>query len=167
MPAQHHIDRAGEIDAQLKLFTQRAADLNLHLFALQRVDVQRAIQSDIERPVIGQPRGAGRVYRALVGVNIQHIQFCIAVDTADLEQHCAHGNVGIAGQTQLFAAKLFDIQIQRQMNIGHLRQHRLREEIFQRFTQRLFVRFGAFDFRFNYLFLGDFRHFRQRNQHSL
>jgi hypothetical protein len=51
--ARRSIYRTGQIDADFQLLAQRA-DLQLHLFAFQRVDVQRAVQRDIHRPVSAQ-----------------------------------------------------------------------------------------------------------------
>ena len=53
------------------------------------------------------------------------------------------------------------------MNVGHFRQDRLREEIFQRFAQRLFFRLRVLDLRLDDLFLRHVGHLRQRDQQAL
>ncbi|MNS08470.1 hypothetical protein D3C72_399310 [compost metagenome] len=53
------------------------------------------------------------------------------------------------------------------MNVGHLRQHRLREQVFQRLAERFFFRLWVLNFRFDDLFLRHFGDFRQGNQQPL
>ena len=53
------------------------------------------------------------------------------------------------------------------MHIGHFRQDRLREEVFQRFAQRLLFRLRVLDLRLDDLFLRHVGHLRQRNQQPL
>ena len=53
------------------------------------------------------------------------------------------------------------------MHIGHFRQDRLREEVFQRFAQRLLFRLRVLDLRLDDLFLRHVGHFRQRDQQAL
>ena len=52
--AQNHVHRAGEIDPDIQLIAQRPAHFDLHLFAFQRIDVKRAVQRDVHRPVVAQ-----------------------------------------------------------------------------------------------------------------
>ncbi len=105
--------------------------------------------------------------RALVGVDIQRIELHVAVDAADLQQHVIDREIGVTGQTQLLALERFDIQVQRQMHVRHLRQDGLREQIFQRFTQRFLFRLWVLDLRLDNLFLRHVRYLRQRDQQSL
>ncbi len=51
---QNHVHRAGEIHADVQLVAQRSAHFDLHLFAFQRIDVERAVQRDFHRPVVAQ-----------------------------------------------------------------------------------------------------------------
>ena len=53
------------------------------------------------------------------------------------------------------------------MDIGHFRQHRLREQVFHRLAERLFFRLRIVNFRLNDLLLGHFRHLRQRDKQPL
>ena len=165
--AQIHIHRPGEVHPHFQLFTQRTAHLQLHLLAFQRIDVQRAVQGDVYRPVIGQLGRTTGIHCALTGVDIERIELHVAVDAAYFQQQVMHRQVSIAGDAQLFAFKRFNIEIERQMHVRHLRQNRLRKQIFQRFTERFFIRLRVLDLRLDHLFLSDLRHFRQRDQQSL
>ena len=53
------------------------------------------------------------------------------------------------------------------MDVGHRRQHRLREEVGHRLAERFFLRLRVVDFRFNHLLLRHFRHLRQGDQQPL
>ena len=96
--AQNHVHRAGEIDPDVQLIAQRPTHFDLHFFALQRVDVERAVQRDIHRPVVAQQGVTRRIHRPLVGVDIQRVELHVAVNAADFQQHVVDGQVGIAGQ---------------------------------------------------------------------
>ena len=165
--ANTHIHRAGKVNPHFQLLAHRAAHLQLHLFALQRVDIQGAVEREVYRPVVDQRRGTAGVHRALAGVDIQRVELHVAVDTADLQQHLIHRQVGIAGNTQLLAAKGFDIQIQRQMHIGHLRQHRFREQLGHGFAERFFLRLRVIYLRLHHLFLRHVGDFRQSDEQAL
>ena len=53
------------------------------------------------------------------------------------------------------------------MDIGHCRQHRLREEVGHRLAERFFLRLRVVDFRLDHLLLRHFRHLRQGDQQPL
>ena len=53
------------------------------------------------------------------------------------------------------------------MDIGHRRQHRLREEVGHRLAERFFLRLRVVNFRLNHLLLRHFRHLRQGDQQPL
>ena len=53
------------------------------------------------------------------------------------------------------------------MDVGHFRQHRLREQIFHRLAERLFFRLRIVNFRLDHLLLGHLRHLRQRDEQPL
>ena len=164
---QIHVHRPGKVNTHFQLFAQRAAHLQFDLLALQRIDVQRAVQGDVYRPVIGQLGRTAGIHCTLTGVDIERIELHVAVDAAYFQQQVIHRQVSIAGDTQLFAFKRFNIEIERQMHVRHLRQNRLRKQIFQRSTKRFFIRLRVLDLRLDHLFLSHLRHFRQRDQQSL
>ena len=53
------------------------------------------------------------------------------------------------------------------MDVAHLRQHRVREQVFHRLAEGFLLRLRFFNLRFDYLLLRHLRHFRQGYQQPL
>ena len=73
---------------------------------------------------MGQLGRTAGVNRALIRVNVQRIEFHVAIDAAHFQQQVMHRQVRIAGDAQLLAFELFNIEIERQMHVRHLWQNR-------------------------------------------
>lgn len=78
-------DRAGQVQRHLQLVTQPAADVQLHLLALQRFDVQRAVGGQGHRPVAGQRCLPLQRQRALRRLHVEVVQLDMLILRAGLQ----------------------------------------------------------------------------------